>query len=261
MENIHNIYILSTNKNGNDTNYNFNVYLSNYNINIKPNQDAYLNITGFQSLNTFYNINNKSCLFSVKVYDTITQLNFTYDITIEEGNYDIINFMNVINQLCINYFTMTYDERKNKYTYISNENATKIIYIKPSAYNSKYFGLPGNTYTIIPNGDPLYSSIINMNNWSIIIVKVIGLVEVNKTLDNFNNNIMTKGDICAIVNRQDTAVNALINWSDINNAFQKKISNTDINYLNFQFYNEYNELLTDINDWLLTIRINIKDKV
>ena len=92
-----------------------------------------------------------------------------------------------------------------------------------------------------------------------IVIKVIGLVEQNKTLDNFNTNI-SRGDICGLVNRQDTAVNALINWCDLNKAFQKKISNTEINYLNFVFTDEYNNILFDLNDWLMLIQIIIKKK-
>jgi hypothetical protein len=154
---------------------------------------------------------------------------------------------------------MTYDEKKNKYKYTSNQSATQIIYIKPSIYNYKYFGLTQDTFTIIPNGSTLYSNIINLNNFSLIVIKVIGLVEQNKTLDNFNTNI-SRGDICGLVNRQDTAVNALINWCDLNKAFQKKISNTEINYLNFVFTDEYNNILFDLNDWLMLIQIIIKKK-
>ena len=32
----------------------------------------------------------------------------------------------------------------------------------------------------------------------------------------------------------------------------------NIDYLNFVFYNERNELLTDLGDWLITMKITIK---
>lgn len=257
-EKIHNLYITSTNKSGNDKNYNYNLYFSNYGIMINPDEEAYLSITSFQSLNTFYNINSLSNSFDVKVYDVTTQTNFTYKIVIDDGNYDIENFKIAINQLCESYFTMTYDEKKNKYKYTSAQTANQIIYIKPSTYNYKYFGLDPDVFTIIPFNSSLLSNIINLNNFSLIVIKVLGLVEENKTIDNFNN--ISKGDICAIVNRQDTSVNALINWCDINRAFQKKINNTEINYLNFIFTDEYNNILYDLNEWLLLIQIVIKKK-
>lgn len=259
VEQIHNLYITSSNKTANEKNYNYNLYFSNYGILINPDEEAYLNITAFQSLNTFYNINSFSCNFVVKVYDITTQTNFTYNITIDDGNYDIQNFMTEINNLCSSYFVMTYDEKKNKYKYTSNQSATKIIYIKPSIYNYKYFGLTPDIFTTIPNGSILYSNIINLNNFSLIVIKVIGLVEQNKTLDNFNTKI-SRGDIACIISRQDTAVNALINWTDINKTFQKKISNTEINYLNFIFTDEYNNVLYDLNDWLILLQIIIKKK-
>ena len=72
-EQIHNLYITSANKNANEKNYNYNLYFSNYGIKINPDEEAFLNITSFQSLNTFYNINSLSCNFVVKVYNTLTQ--------------------------------------------------------------------------------------------------------------------------------------------------------------------------------------------
>ena len=45
------------------------------------------------------------------------------------------------------------------------------------------------------------------------------MIEQNKTLDNFNTSI-SRGDVCALVNRQDTPINSLINWSDINQTFR-----------------------------------------
>ncbi len=52
MEKIHNLYITSVNKQGTDTNYNYNLYFSNYGIVIGQDEEAYLNIKTFQSLNS-----------------------------------------------------------------------------------------------------------------------------------------------------------------------------------------------------------------
>ena len=62
-EKYYNLYIASLNKSGNDTNYNYNLYLSNYNIKVQPDEIAYVNITGFQTLNSFYNINDNLKFF------------------------------------------------------------------------------------------------------------------------------------------------------------------------------------------------------
>ena len=75
------------------------------------------------------------------------------------------------------------------------------MYIKPSIYNYKYFGLKPDIYNeiLFPiNGIGTYSNIINMNNFSLIVIKVLGLVEQNKTLDNFNSSI-SRGDVCGLV--------------------------------------------------------------
>lgn len=260
MEKIHNLYITSANKTGSDTNYNYNIYFSNYGINISSDEEAYLNITSFQSLNTFYNINSNSKSFSIKVR-TDQDITFTYNFNIDDGNYNIYEFQEAVNNLCSNYFIIEYNEKKNKWNYKAID-INNIISIKPTIYNYKYFGLNPDTYNVISypyNGIGTYSNIINMNNFSLIIIKVLGLVEQNKTLDNFNSSI-SGGDVCAFVNRQDTTVNAVINWSDINQTFRKNICNTELNQLTFLFTDEFNNILYDLNDWLLTINITIKKK-
>ena len=78
MEQIHNLYITSTNKQGSDTNYNYNLYFSSYGITIAPDEDAYLNITSFQTLNTFYNINDKSNSFMIKYIHGTGQMMTTF---------------------------------------------------------------------------------------------------------------------------------------------------------------------------------------
>jgi len=258
-EKYHNLYISSINKTGNNPNYNYNIYLSNYDIKISPDEVAYINITGFQTLNSFYNINDNSKSFTVKITSP-SNTNFTYNLELETGNYDIYNFMNSINNICNAYFTMNYNERKNKWNYYSNQTVGYTVYIKPTIYNYKYFGFPADVFTqIMPatNGIGTYSSIVNMNNFSLIIIKIIGLVEPIKAIDNFNSTF-NKGDICCIVNRQDTNVGSLISYTDINNSYMKQISNPEINQLTFNFTNEFNQVLTDIDDWLITIKITIK---
>jgi len=260
MDKIHNLYITSqTNKNGN-TNYNYNLYFSNYGIQIQPDEDAYLNITSFQTLNTFYNINDISKSFKIKFsYDVGTVFQ---EFIIETGNYNIQDFMETINSLCSPFFTMEYNEKKNKWNYKKHSSITNSIYLIPNKYNSSYFGLiPDFENEILAptNNIGTYSNQINMNNFSLIVIKVFGLVEPIKSIDNFNSSI-TRGDVSAIINRQDTSVNALINWVDINNSFTKKIHNTELNQLTFSFYNEYNQLLEDLDDWLIIIKITIKKK-
>ena len=259
-EQIHNLYITSTNKQGLDTNYNYNLYLSSYGIHIEKDEEAYLNITSFQTLNSFYNINDNSKKFIIKITTTF-DVSFTYNMTLETGNYDIYEFQNMVNTLCASYLTMTYDKNKNKWKYTSNQPINIEVYILVNNFNSSYFGLSPFIYHEIYAAEEggRMSNLINMNNFSIIVIKVLGLIEVNKSIDNFNKTI-NRGDTACIINRQDVPVGALINWTSINNSFMKKISNLEINQLTFLFCNEFNTLLTDIYDWLMCLQIIIKKK-
>ena len=259
MERIHNLYITSTNKSGSDTNYNYNLYFSSYGINIAPDEDAYLNITSFQTLNTFYNINDLSNTFKIKII-TSFDVSFTYNFIIENGNYNIQEFQDTINTICSSYINIQYDTKKNKWLYISKQIINNEVYIMPTTYNYRYLGLKENVWNLIPYTGGQLSNQINMNNFGLIVIKVIGLIELNKTLDNLNKNI-SSGDIAALVSRQDAAVNSLINWIDYNGTFKKKIGNNEINYLNFIFTDEYNNLLLELNEWLITLTITIKKKI
>lgn len=258
MDKIFNIYINSTNKNSGDTNYNYKLFFSNYNIIIKPEEECYIYLKTFQTINTFYNINSKSQQISIIVNDNRTLVETPLIFTIDVGNYNCYQFMEAVNNLCYEYFTMTYNDKQNTFTYTQNPTlVSKTVYIICNKYNYKYFGLTPTIYNSLFN--PLLSSIVNMNSFSFIVVKVQGIVSNNKTIDNFNSTIASS-DIFGIVNRQDVNCNALINFSDFNNTFMIKVDNFNIDYFNFMFYDENNQILTDIQDWLMILQIIIKQK-
>lgn len=259
-EQIHNLYISSTHKQGNDSNYNYNLYLPSYGIRIAEDEDAYLNITSFQSLNSFYNINDNSKIFMVKIR-TDMDVSFTYNIILDTGNFDIYEFQEMVNNLCSTYFTMIYNKNKNKWIYTSNQSINNQVFIMINAYNSSYFGLTPFIFheILLQEQGGTLSGLINMNNFGLIVIRVLGLVEQIKSIDNFNKTV-NRGDTACIISRQDSAVNSLINWTSINNSFMKKISNLEINQLTFLFYNEFNSILTDMDNWVMCLQIIVKKK-
>ncbi len=219
MDKIHNLYITSASNKAGNNNYNCNLYFSKYGIQTKEDEDAYLNITSFQTLNTFYKINSYSKTFKIKV-KTDMDINFTYNFILEEGNYNIQEFQDLINTTCSQYLEINYNHYKNKWVYISKQTINNEVSIMPTTFNSKYFGFSADVWTVLPTVGNLLSNQINLNNFGLIVIKVIGLIQENRTLDNLNKNI-SSGDICALVSRQDVAVNALVNWVDYNKTFIK----------------------------------------
>jgi hypothetical protein len=260
MDKVYNIYINSANKKENTTNYDYKLYFSNYNIIINNDEECYIYLKNFQTLNTFYNINNKSKYFSIMKNNNTTNVKTYYNFTLETGNYNCYEFAEAVNNKCSNYFTMIYDAKKNCFLYTQNPLIIgESIFIQPNIYNNKYFGFSADTYTNIAT--PINSSIINMNYFSIVIIKIIGIVSNNKTIDNFtSNNSIGSSDIFAIIPRQDAPINSLINFTDVNNAFMYKIQNNNLDFFNFVFYNENNELLTDLQNWIMILQIIVKTK-
>jgi len=261
MENkIFNIYINSTYKNNGDTNYDYKLFFSNYNIHINQDEECFIYLKNFQTLNTFYNINNNSKYFSIMLKDDVTGIKTYYNIILETGNYNCYEFAEAVNNMCSNYFTMAYDAKKNCFLYTQNPSiVVETVYIQPNKYNCKYFGLTADLYTNIIF--PVSSVIINMNYFGIVVIKIIGIVSNNKTIDNFtSNNSITSSDIFAIIPRQDAAINSLINFTDLNNTFMYKIQNNNLDFFNFVFYNENNELLVDLQEWIMILQIIVKTK-
>jgi len=261
MERIHNIYINSTSKAGNSKNYDYKLYFSSYNIIVKPDEECFIYLKSFQTLNTFYNINNLSRYFTLMKQNNTTLVKTYYNFTLETGNYNCFEFADTVNALCSNYFTMIYDAKKNCYNYIQNPLiVNESIFLQPSQYNAKYFGLTASVFNPI-NGttiNPINGFIINLNYFSLIVIKIIGLITNNKTIDNFTSTSVCASDIFGIVNRQDAPINSLIYFNDINNSFMYRIQNNNLDYLNLIFTNEYNDLLTDLQDWLLVLQVVIK---
>ena len=256
---IHNIFLNSTNKNIGDTNYDFKLYFSNYNIHINDDEEAYIIFKTFQTINTFYNINENSNSFTLIIKNNITLLEIPITYTLDIGNYNCYDFLDAITTLCSGYLTMSYNSKQNTFIYNQNINLVNTtVYIICNNYNYKYFGLSPSIRNSVYN--VITSSIINMNNFSIIAIKILGLISNIKQIDNFNNSI-SSSDIFAIINRQDAGVNSLINYTDLNDCFTLKIENHNIDYINLQFFNEYNQLLIDLSDWLIILKIIVKKKL
>jgi hypothetical protein len=261
MERIHNIYINSTSKAGNSKNYDYKLYFSSYNILVKPDEECFIYLKSFQTLNTFYNINDTSKSFYVIRQHNDTLAEEIFEFTLQTGNYNCFEFADVVNSLCKDHFTMTYDSKKNCYLYIQNPLLVDfIVFLQPSKNNAKYFGLYPEISNFMNGTEvaPIYGMIINLNYFSLIVIKIIGLITNNKTIDNFTSTSVCASDIFGIVNRQDAPINSLIYFNDINNSFMYRIQNNNLDYLNLIFTNEYNDLLTDLQDWLLVLQVVIK---
>ena len=106
---LYNIYINSTNKKQNTKNYDYKLFFSAYNIMVKEDEECYIYLKSFQTINTFYNINTLSRYFSLMINDDTTNIKSYYNFTLDTGNYNCYEFADAINALCSAYFTMTYD--------------------------------------------------------------------------------------------------------------------------------------------------------
>ena len=228
------------------------------------NQNEYIeiNVLSFDMQNTMYNINdNNNKFIFISIIDDITNIK---NCNIPYGNYSINTFMSKLKELInINDINISYNEAQNTYTF--NKIVSSNIYKIQSININNVIGILNNTeYEITVNG--FITGLINLINYNKVIIKVDNIsfyysnVENIRTEQNQNNvflnNIIfwkSKADIPPFKNLQ-------YNNEDGGNSFVYKVENKQINSIVFKLINEYNELLTDTQDYTMTIQYNFYEK-
>jgi len=227
-----------------------------------PNEYIEINVLSFDMQNTMYNINDNNNKFNfISIIDDITNIK---NCIIPYGNYSIKTFMSKLKELInINDINISYNEAQNTYTF--NKIVSSNIYKINSININNVIGILNNTeYEITVNG--FNTGLINLINYNKVIIKVENIsfyysnVENIRTVQNQNNvflnNIIfwkSKADIHPFKNLQ-------YNNEDGGNSFLYKVENKQINSIVFKLINEYNELLTDTQDYTMTIQYNFYEK-
>jgi len=227
-----------------------------------PNEYIEINVLSFDMQNTMYNINdNNNKFIFISIIDDITNIK---NCIIPYGNYSIKTFMSKLKELInINDINISYNEAQNTYTF--NKIVSSNIYKIQSININNVIGILNNTeYEITVNG--FNTGLINLINYNKVIIKVDNIsfyysnVENIRTVQNQNNvflnNIIfwkSKADIPPFKNLQ-------YNNEDGGNSFVYKVENKQINSIVFKLINEYNELLTDTQDYTMTIQYNFYEK-
>ncbi len=83
-------------------------------ISTKEGQSMRLNVISFHIPNNFYNINKNNNRFDVIIRDDEDIIVEQVQFSITHGNYSVITFRDYINNLCKDYFTMTYNSASDQ---------------------------------------------------------------------------------------------------------------------------------------------------
>ena len=256
MSKSHYIYISSKNRSSNEKIYDFNVILNNPII-VNRNQGINISVVGFSMLNTDYNLRDVIINIQEIHYSPInySQLHI---INIPNGNYNyqtLINFLNN-NIPTKNIISFEYVKERNTFKFTN-----KLIEGDIRLYADNYSKIIGINNTITFNAT-YEGSYINLTNYSHIIIKSNNIIFEDNTQDNIDNKEMENSSILFMIDKQDIPPFQLISYRnhDKSDNYSYNISNRQINNIDLHLYNEKGEVLTNTDDYFITLKIVIFNK-
>ena len=256
MSKSHYIYISSKNRSSNEKIYDFNVLL-NSPIIVNRNQGINISVVGFSMLNTDYNLRGLSFYLNQYNLDGSYIITFIYDIP--DGNYSYLTLMNFLNSdvELKQFIKIEYVKERNTFKFIKIDN-TKKYFIDPLNCN-KILGFEEET-EILSTGTE--SSYINLTNYSHIIIKSNNILFEDNTQDNIDNKEMENSSILFMIDKQDIPPFQLISYRnhDKSDNYSYNISNRQISSIDLHLYNEKGEVLTNTDDYFITLKIVIFNK-
>lgn len=256
MSKSHYIYISSKNRSSNEKIYDFNVLLNNPII-VNRNQGINISVVGFSMLNTDYNLRGSSFYLNQYNLDGSYIITFIYDIP--DGNYSYLTLMNFLNSdvELKQFIKIEYVKERNAFKFIKIDN-TKKYYIDPLNCN-KILGFEEETEILSTGTEGNY---INLTNYSHIIIKSNNILFEDNTQDNIDNKEMENSSILFMIDKQDIPPFQLISYRnhDKSDNYSYNISNRQINSIDLHLYNEKGEVLTNTDDYFITLKIVIFNK-
>ena len=256
MSKSHYIYISSKNRSSNEKIYDFNVLLNNPII-VNRNQGINISVVGFSMLNTDYKLRGLSFYLNQYNLDGSYIITFIYDIP--DGNYSYLTLMNFLNSdvELKQFIKIEYVKERNTFKFIKIDN-TKKYFIDPLNCN-KILGFNEET-EILSTGTE--SSYINLTNYSHIIIKSNNILFEDNTQDNIDNKEMENSSILFMIDKQDIPPFQLISYRnhDKSDNYSYNISNRQISAIDLHLYNEKGEVLTNTDDYFITLKIVIFNK-
>jgi hypothetical protein len=256
MSKSHYIYISSKNRNSNENIYNFNVILNNPII-INRNQGINISVVGFSMMNTDYNL--KNCIFYIQeLHYTPIIYSLLHTITIPDGNYSYLTLLNYLkNNVEFNtYLDIEYIKERNSFKFTNKLQEGNISIIPNNCKN--ILGI--KTQLLVETS--IESSYINLTNYSHIIIKSNNILFEDNTQDNINNVELGNSSILFMIDKQDIAPFQLISYRnyDKSDNYSYNISNRQISSIDLHLYNEKGEVLTNTDDYFLTLKFVIFNK-
>jgi hypothetical protein len=151
------------------------------------------------------------------------------------------------------YLDIEYIRERNTYKF-TNKMTEGNIKIIPN----KFIGVINNQLLVETSAEGSY---INLTNYSHIIIKSNNILFEDNQEDNINNKEMSNSSILFMLDKQDVPPFQLISYkNDKGDNYSFNITNRQINSIDLHLYNEKGELLTNTDDYFLTLKFVIFNK-
>jgi len=278
-------FISSSNRQPNETIYNFSVDYPDGILSCRDNEHMELNVLSFDMPNNMYNINSTNDHFQI----TLDNANIT-DIHIKHGNYTIKTLLkefqdifsqNVIPETSILHtffgtyadaltIECVYNDTTNTYTFkkvIDLPFGISLpigfsLYFKPINCGA-LIGMTNNLEKeITANG--MTTGLINLIDYNKIIVHTDNISYYYSNIENLstNSNRQFLSNIIFWKSKADVPPYQIIKYNneDGGNSFIYKIENKEINSLVLQLKNERGEFLKDAVDYMIVIQYIIYER-
>jgi len=256
------LYINSKNRNYDEEINDFNVFLSNPII-CNYNESLNVNVIGFSMINSVYN-----CIglyFKVSIYNSENPFNFISEViyNIPDGNYSHATLTDLLNAIIDkNILTIEYIKYKNCFKFTKKQNINNNVYIEPFNCN-KILGISESKFLITSTG--ILSNYINLVNYSHIIIKSNSLNFNDCVQDNitYKDDSLGISNILFMIDKQDIQPFQMIKYDNYNKAdtFSYNLTNKIINSIDLLLYNEKNEPLINIDDYIIILKFNIVNNI
>ncbi len=248
----HYLYISSKNRSSSEKICDFNVILNNPII-LNRNQGVNISVIGFSMMNTDYNLRN-CVIYIEEIHYTPISIGVFHIISVPDGNYSYMTLMEFLknNTEFNTYLNIEYIKERNSYKF-TNKMTEGQIKISPN----KFIGV-NNNLIVETSAEGSY---INLSNYSHIIIKSNNILFEDNQEDNINNKEMSNSSILFMLDKQDIPPFQLISYkNDKSDNYSYNISNRQINSIDLHLYNEKGEVLTNTDDYFLTLKFVIFNK-
>ena len=254
-----NVFISSKNRDSNSSPYNYLCKLPDDLIRCNSSQGIKINIISFDMINSMYNINSHNNIYQLITTDLNGDNQQVYNFSIPYGNYSVLDLKNYVNSNNL-LMTITYNSITNKYNFVKVDNDVK-LYL--NIINSgSFFGFDNGTNIEITN---IYSdNKLNIVYSNKIIIRALNLNYEIESLENINNldNKFELSNILLWLSKNDIAPFQVISYNnyDGGNSYCYNLYNKSIDNIHFLITNEYNEVITDLPDWCMSVQFSIYER-